>query len=450
MAVSSPLRLGLFLQETGHHIAGWRTPASPADDALVFSRYVHLAREAERGLFDLLFVQDSSAMRGANNLDALSRTARALTWEPMTTLAALSQVTEHIGLVGTATTTYNEPYQVARQFASLDHISAGRAGWNLVTSNNEAEARNFSRRTHPQHDDRYVRAEEFLTVVKGLWDSWADDAFLLDKAGGRYFDPAGVQSLNHQGSHFNVAGPLTIARPPQGYPLLVQAGSSPSGKALGAAHADVIFTAQAVLDNAVAFASDMRARAKEINRKQAPLIMPGLMPIVGETREAAQEKYERLQALVDPALALATLSTTLGEVDLRNYPLDGPLPDLPAANGPQSRRAMLVDMATRENLTIRQLALRVTGARGHLIVVGTPDDVADVMSTWLHAGAADGFNIMPADFPSGLTDFVDGVVPVLQARGLFRRSYAPGTVRDRLGLNRPERVTVKPAPQLTQ
>ena len=442
MSSSKTLKLGVFLQEAGHHIAGWRSAGSPADDAIAFGRYVQLAREAERGYLDLLFIQDSSAMRGAGNLDTLSRTARALTWEPLTALAALSQVTQHIGLVGTATTTYNAPYALARQFASLDHLSGGRAGWNLVTSNNEAEAANFGQAQHAAHGERYARAEEFLAVVKGLWDSWDDDALLIDKASGRYFDPAGVRFLNHHGAHFEVSGPLTVARPPQGHPLLVQAGSSPTGRALGATHADVIFTAQAEIGEALAFSDDMRARAKAASRAGAPLIMPGLMPIVGATRAEAEAKFARLQDLVDPALALATLATTLGEVDLSAYPLDGPLPPLPPANGPQSRRAMLIEMAQRENLTIRQLALRVTGARGHLIVVGTADDVADVMGAWFHAGAADGFNIMPAEFPGGLTDFVDGVVPVLHKRGLRRAGYESGTLRDRLGLSRPRRAEV--------
>ncbi|OBR46264.1 LLM class flavin-dependent oxidoreductase [Paraburkholderia tropica] len=439
MTRSSKLRLGLFVQETGHHIAGWRHPHAHADAALDFDRYVDLAREAERGLFDLLFIQDSSAMRGANDLDALHRTARAVTWEPLTTLAALSQVTSRIGLIGTATTTYNEPYQVARQFASLDRISRGRSGWNLVTSNNEAEAANFSRETHLAHADRYARAEEFVDVVKGLWDSWADDSFVLDKAGGRYFDPGGLQFLAHRGEHFQVRGPLTVARPPQGHPLLVQAGSSPTGRAFGAAHADIIFTAQSSLADARAFVADLRERAFAAGRVHAPLVMPGIMPVVGRTDEEAREKFAQLQNLVDIDLALATLATTLGEFDLRAYPLDGPLPELPPANGPQSRRALLVDMAKRENLTIRELALRVTGARGHLVVVGTAVEIADVMEHWFDEHAADGFNVMPTHFPDGLRDFVDEVVPELQRRGRYGTQYAEGTLRERLGLSRPHR-----------
>lgn len=432
------MHLGLFLQETGHHIAGWRHPEAVPDAARNFPHYVELARIAEAARFDLVFIQDSYAMRGANDLNALSGTARALTWDPITALAALAMVTERIGLVGTATTTYNEPYAVARQFACLDHISGGRAAWNLVTSNNEAEALNFSRDRHAAHSDRYERADEFLAVVRRLWDSWEDDAFLDDKAEGRFFDPARVHLANHRGKHFSVRGPLTVARPPQGYPVLVQAGSSKTGKDLGARGADVIFTAQQELADAQGFYADMKRRAQAAGRPAGlPLIMPGMFPVVGKSRSQAREKYEQMQAAVPVAVGLATLQTTLGEVDLSSYPLDGPLPELPAANGPQSRRQLLVDLARRENLTIRQLCQRVTSARGHLTVVGTATDVADTMQAWLEAKAADGFNIMPGHFPVGLTDFTEAVVPELQRRGLFRKDYEGRTLREHLGLARP-------------
>ena len=432
------LKLGLFLQETGHHVAGWRHPQAPADAGRDFRHQAELARLAESAKFDLVFIQDSYAMRGINNPDALSGTARALTWDPITALSALAMVTEHIGLVGTATTTYNEPYTIARQFACLDHISAGRAGWNLVTSNNEAEALNFSRDIHAAHGDRYARASEFLDVVKGLWDTWEDDAFIDDKQNGRLFDPAKLHPLNHRGDHFSVRGPLTVARPPQGHPVLVQAGSSETGKDLGARGADVIFTAQQHLADAQAFYTDMNRLIEKAGRRRGDLvIMPGLAPIVGKTRQEAEDKYAQLQEAVPTAVGLATLATTLGEVDLSAYPLDGPLPDLPPANGPQSRRQLLIDLARRENLTIRQLYLRVVGARGHLTLIGTAEDIADTMQTWLEEGAADGFNIMPAHFPVGLKDFVDLVVPELQRRGLFRREYSGRTLREHLGLSRP-------------
>lgn len=437
--MSGQLHLGLFIQETGHHIAGWRAPSAAANAARDFRHQIELAQLAEAACFDLLFIQDSYAMRGANDIDALQHSARAIHWDPLTALSALAMVTERIGLIGTATTTYNEPYSLARHFASLDHISQGRAGWNLVTSNNEAEALNFSRSEHAVHGDRYARAAEFLEVVKGLWDTWDDDAFVENKDEGQFFDPSKLHLLNHQGEHFSVKGPLTQARPPQGHPVLVQAGSSDTGKQLGASTADVIFTAQQNLEDAKRFYSDMKGLAKAAGRNPDHLlIMPGLLPVVAPTQAEAQENFAALQDQVLPKVGLATLATTLGEVDLSGYDLDGPLPELPEANGPKSRRQLLIDMARRDNLTIRQLYQRVVGARGHLTVIGTPAHVADVMQQWLEEGAADGFNIMPAHLPVGLRDFTELVVPELQQRGLFRRQYTGTTLREHLGLARPE------------
>lgn len=432
------LHLGLFIQETGHHIAGWRVAGAAANASRDFRHQIELAKLAEAACFDLLFIQDSYAMRGANDLRALQHTARATHWDPLTALSALAMVTERIGLVGTATTTYNEPYTIARHFASLDHISQGRAGWNLVTSNNEAEALNFSRDQHAVHGDRYARAEEFLSVVKGLWDTWDDDAFVEAKEAGQFFDPAKLHVLNHQGEHFSVKGPLTLARPPQGHPVLVQAGSSETGKRLGATTADVIFSAQQNLEAGQAFYSSMKALAVQAGRDPDHLlIMPGLMPVVAATDAEAQSKFQALQDQVRPEVGLATLATTLGEVDLSGYDLDGPLPELPEANGPKSRRQLLIDMARRENLSIRQLYQRVVGARGHLTVVGTPQHLADVMENWLDEHAADGFNIMPAHLPVGLSDFTELVIPELQRRGLFRTYYEGTTLREHLGLVRP-------------
>lgn len=432
------LRLGLFIQETGHHIAGWREPSTNSAAGYDFRHQIELAQLAEAACFDLLFIQDSYAMRGANDINALQHSARAIHWDPITALSALAMVTNHIGLIGTATTTYNEPYVLARQFASLDHISQGRAGWNLVTSNNEAEALNFSRTEHEVHGHRYGRAEEFLTVVKGLWDTWEDDAFVQDKQAGQFFSPEKLHVLNHHGEHFSVKGPLTQARPPQGHPVLVQAGSSETGKQLGATTADVIFTAQQDITAAKHFYADMKRRAETAQRNpDRLLIMPGLLPVVAETQEEAQAKFDALQALVLPELGLATLATTLGEVDLSGYDLDGPLPDLPEANGPKSRRQLIIDMARRENLTIRQLYQRIVGARGHLTLIGTPEQIADVMQKWLEEGAADGFNIMPGHLPVGLREFNDLVIPELQRRGLFRTHYTGQTLRENLGLARP-------------
>jgi FMN-dependent oxidoreductase (nitrilotriacetate monooxygenase family) len=442
--MSRQLRLGLFIQETGHHIAGWRHPQAAANAARDFNQQIRLARLAEAACFDLLFIQDSSAMRGANDMDSLRRTARAVTWEPITALSALAMVTNHIGLIGTATTTYNQPYSLARQFASLDTISNGRAGWNLVTSNNEAEALNFSSDQHAGHADRYARAAEFLEVMKGLWDSWEDDAFLDDKQSGECFDASKLHFLNHRGEHFSVRGPLTVARPPQGYPVLVQAGSSDTGKRLGASTADVIFTAQPTLEAAKAFYSEMKALAAEAGRDPSQLlIMPGLAPVVGATEEEAQARFQALQDLVPIEVGLATLATTLGEIDLSGYDLDGPLPELPETNGPKSRRQLVIDMARRENLSIRQLCQRVVGARGHLTVVGTAVQIADVMQQWLEENAVDGFNIMPASLPGDLDDFTRLVVPELQRRSLFRTAYSGRTLHENLGLARPANQYVR-------
>lgn len=438
MAHKRQIKLGAFLQETGHHIAGWRLPDAEASAAFGLKHHVDLARTAERGLFDLVFVADSFAVRGLKNPEALGRTARSVGLEPLTLLSALAASTTHIGLIGTATTTYSEPYTLARQFASLDHLSNGRAGWNLVTSNNESEALNFSRDAHASHAERYDRAEEFVSVVKGLWDSFEDDAFPRNKEAGHFLDTAKLHVLDHKGTHFTVSGPLNIARPPQGNPVIVQAGSSDTGRSLAARTAELVFTAQQTIEGAKAFYTDIKSRAAVHNRDPDSIhIMPGFLPIVGRSRQEAQDRFEDLQALVDPVVGLATLATTLGEADLSGYPLDGPVPDLPEANTSRSRRQLLLDAARAEGLTIRQLYLRVVPARGHRIAVGSASDIADELEAWFTGGAADGFNIMPASYPSDLTTFVDLVVPELQRRGLFRTSYEAGTLRDRLGLARP-------------
>lgn len=438
MANKRHIKLGAFLQETGHHIAGWRLPDAEADAAFNLQHHIDLARTAERGLFDLVFVADSFAVRGLQNPDALGRTARSVGLEPLTLLSALAATTTHIGLIGTATTTYSEPYTLARQFASLDHLSNGRAGWNLVTSNNASEALNFSRDAHASHADRYDRAEEFVAVVKGLWDSFEDDAFPRNKKSGHFLDTDKLHILCHKGKHFSVSGPLNIARPPQGNPVIVQAGSSDTGRSLAARTAELVFTAQQTIEGAQAFYADIKSRAEGHGRDpDAIRIMPGFLPVVGTSRQEAQERFEELQALVDPVVGLATLATTLGEADLSGYPLDGPVPELPEANTSRSRRQLLLDAARAEGLTIRELYLRVVPARGHRIAVGTAADIADELEAWFTEGAADGFNVMPASYPSDLTTFVDLVVPELQRRGLFRTAYETGTLRDRLGLARP-------------
>ncbi len=355
-------------------------------------------------------------------------------------LAALASATERIGLISTVSTAYNAPYLLARRFASLDHLSGGRAGWNLVTSATDQEAHNFGRDQHFDHAERYAQAEEYIDVALGLWDSFTDDAFLRDKASGRYFDPAKLRIADHRGEHYRVRGPLNQPRPPQGHPVLVQAGSSEPGKELAARTAEVVFTAQQTLQDAQAFYADLKSRLARYGREPDELkIMPGLSPVLGRTQAEAEDLYAELQDLIEPQLGLALLSGMAGGLDLSAYPLDGPLPELPPSNAMKSRQALFIDLARRENLSIRQLYLKVAGARGHCTLVGDPRQIADHLEQWFTSGAADGFNIMPPLLPDGLDRFVELVVPELQRRGLFRREYQGRTLREHLGLRRPGR-----------
>jgi FMN-dependent oxidoreductase (nitrilotriacetate monooxygenase family) len=434
------MTIGAFLYPTGYHIAAWRHPDVPAAAGIDFGHYAKLASVAEQACMDFIFLPDSSAMRGTD-LATLSRTAirYVAQLEPMTLLSALAATTSRIGIAATLSSTYNEPYQVARAVASLDHISGGRAGWNLVTSQNPQECFNFGYATQPSHADRYARAEEFVDVVKGLWDSWDDNAFLRDKRSGRFFDPDGLTSLNHRGKWFTVRGPLNMPRPPQGHPVTLQAGASEAGRALAARTAEVVFTAQPTLASAREFYQDVKNRAARHGRSPDDLIiLVGCNLFVGRTRQEAGAKFTALQDLIDPEVGLSLLASELGGFDLSGYPLDGPLPPLPVSNAGRSRQRLLIDLAERENLTIRELCLRVAGPRGHWQLVGTPDDIADAFQEWTGCGAADGFIIMPPQLPGSLDDFAEAVVPRLQDRGLFRRHYAGQTLRDHLGLRRPE------------
>lgn len=430
------LKLGAFLMATGHHVAAWRHPDVPANAGLDFKHYKHLAQVAERARFDTLFVADSVA---AATGDIASRMARSDHFEPLTLLSALSAVTEHIGLISTVTTSYNEPYHVARKFASLDHLSGGRAGWNLVTSDAAAEAQNFGRDEHIGHAERYSRAREFHRVVTGLWDSWADDAFTRDKASGQYYDPAKLHVLNHSGDHFKVKGPLNVARSPQGRPVIVQAGSSETGRELAAQTAEVVFTAQTSLANAQAFYSDLKGRLAKFGRTPDSLkIMPGVFVVVGETEALARQKFEAFQALVEPEVGVALLGRMLGNFDLSGYPLNGPLPELPLTDsGQQSRQKLLTELAGRENLSLAELGRKIAGGRGHYSLIGTPVQIADQLQEWFEQGAADGFNVLVPHLPGGLEDFADYVVPELQRRGLFRTEYEGTSLRENLGLEKP-------------
>ncbi|KPX06158.1 LLM class flavin-dependent oxidoreductase [Pseudomonas syringae pv. coryli] len=430
------MKLGAFLMATGHHVAAWRHPEVPADAGLDFKHYRHVARVAEAAKFDALFVADSVA---AATGDIASRMARSDHFEPLTLLSALSAVTEHIGLIATATTTYNEPYHVARKFASLDHLSGGRAGWNLVTSDAAAEAQNFGRAEHVGHAERYSRAREFHQVVTGLWDSWADDAFTRDKASGEYYDPAKMNVLDHQGEHFRVKGPLNVARSPQGQPVVVQAGSSEVGRDLAAQTAEVVFTAQTSLASAQAFYADLKGRLSAYGRAVDSLkIMPGVFIVVAETEALANAKFESFQELVEPQVGVALLGRMLGNFDLSGYPLDGPLPELPLTDsGQRSRQKLLTELADQENLTLAQLGRRIAGGRGHYSLIGTPEQVADELQRWFEQGAADGFNVLVPHLPGGLEDVAQLLVPELQRRGLFRTEYEGTTLRENLGLQRP-------------
>ena len=435
------MKLGAFFHPTGNHVASWLHPESQIDAGTNFRHYAQIAQTAERAKFDLIFLADAAATRDGPP-QVMSRWPQYMAYfDPVTLLSAIAAVTDHIGLVATATTSYNEPYNVARRYASLDHISGGRAGWNVVTSSNESEAKNFGREQHLPHDERYERAREFVEVVRGLWDSYDDDAFVRDRASSRYFNPEGLHYLNHQGTHFKVRGPLNAARPPQGHPVLAQAGSSETGREFAAEIGEMIFTALLSLDMAKAFYADMKGRAERHGRDPDHIkIMPGLNPIVGRTDEEADEKHEFLQSLIHPDVGKVLLATELGWIDLSPYPIDGPLPyhlikeDTNAAKGTQQ---LVVNMARTENLSIRDLYRRYAGARGQRTVKGSPQRIADDMEQWFREEGVDGFLIQPPILPGGLDDFVTLVIPELQKRGLFRTEYEGRTLRDRLGLPRP-------------
>ncbi|MFM0208324.1 LLM class flavin-dependent oxidoreductase [Paraburkholderia sediminicola] len=437
-ASTRQMHLGAFLMETGHHVAAWRHPSVQADAGTSLRANIALAQAAEKACFDAIFFADNVA---ANVAPGATRAARSDRLDPLTLLPALAVATDRIGLVATVTTSYNEPYHVARKFASLDVLSGGRAGWNLVTSDNAAEAQNFGRAEHIGHAERYERAHEFYQVVTGLWDSWDDESFSRDKTTGVYYDASTLSVLNHRGKHFSVAGPLNVPRSPQGWPVVIQAGSSEAGRNLAAHTADVVFTAHSNLASAQAFYGDMKKRAIAAGRAPDQMkIMPGISVIVAESESEAQERFLELQSLVDPEAGVAMLARMLGNFDLSAYPLDGPLPELPLTDsGQRSRQALLTALAGSEQLTIRDLYLRIAAGRGHHAVVGTAKRVADAMQEWFESDAADGFNVMPADLPDGLTRFCELVVPELQRRGLFRTRYTGTTLRDHLGLRKPAR-----------
>ena len=433
MRSKTQMKLGLSMRYLGYHDAAWRHPEVPPGGATDFKYFLNSARIAERAKFDMVFFADGIGIRADDNPPgSLARTNRNVELEPLTLLSALAAMTSHIGLVSTASTTYNEPYHIARKFASLDNISGGRAGWNIVTSWSEQEAWNFSRDTHLDYDTRYDRAKEFVDVVTGLWDSWEDDAFVHDKASGQFYDPSKLHVLNHRGKHFTVRGPLSAPPTPQGRPILVQAGAAEQGQEIAAANADVVYAAQVDLAGAKAYYAGLKARMAKYGRAPELLkVMPAVTTIVGRTRAEAQAKFDQLQELIDPMVGLASLFSSFG--DLSGYPLDGPVPE-PVNAKVRSIAYNLWNLAQRENLTIRQFYQKKSAGSGGLLLKGTAEDVADAMEEWMAEEAADGFNLTPTHLPHGINDFVELVVPELRRRGRFRTEYESTTLRGNLGL----------------
>jgi FMN-dependent oxidoreductase (nitrilotriacetate monooxygenase family) len=434
MSNKRKLKFGAIIHGIGGNISGWRHPNIQADASVSLDFYTSQAKKAEEGKFDLVFIADGLHINEKSIPHFLNR------FEPLTILSALAAVTSKIGLVGTLSTSYSEPFNVARQFASLDHISHGRAGWNVVTSPLEKTALNFNKtiEAHPDHAKRYRIAAEYLEVAKGLWDSWEDDAFVRDKESGIFFNPDKLHHLNHRGEFFSVQGPLNIGRSKQGRPVIFQAGSSEAGKNLAAKEADAIFTGHPTVKAAQAFYQDVKERAKACGRNPDELvILPGISPIIAATEEEAERKYQEIANLVSIDKALDYLGRYFEHHDFSQYPLDEPFPELGdlGKNSFQSHTDRIKRQAKEENLTLRQVALRETTPKPAFL--GTPEKVADLIQEWFEAGGADGF-IIGSAVPNGLNDFVDYVVPILQKRGLFRTDYEAQTLRGNLGIPFPE------------
>jgi FMN-dependent oxidoreductase (nitrilotriacetate monooxygenase family) len=432
------LSLNLFIYPGGHHEAAWRYKDSAASRILDVSYYQELAQRAEASKFDAIFFADGPAL--ADNV----RYAQRFRLEPITWLAAIAAVTQRIGLIATASTTYTEPYNLARLFASLDHISRGRAGWNIVTTSAPQAAQNFGLPEHPPHGERYERAREFLDVVTRLWDSWEDGALVNDPASGIFADTGKVHTIDHVGKHFRVRGPLNISRPPQGRPVYVQAGSSEDGRAFAARFAEAIFTAHQTLASAQEFYADIKRQARTFDRSPDQIkILPGISPFIASTQTEADRLQDEFNELIQPEYSLTQLRQMIG-LDLSGFDLDGPFPrhliDTESARGVASRFKLVVDIVDRERPTIRQLVQRLAGARGHWVIAGPPEKIADNIQAWFENGAADGFNVMPPWLPGGFDVFAEQVVPILRKRGLFREEYAGNTLRDHFGLTRPASV----------
>jgi alkanesulfonate monooxygenase len=436
MASARQLHLGAFMRPASIHTGAWRYPGAWPDMNFNYGHLKQSIQALERAKFDAFFMADHMAVLNMP-MDALKRSHTATSFEPFTLLSALSQVTERIGLVATGSTTFDAPYHIARRFASLDHLSEGRAGWNIVTTSNPDAALNFGLDEHMEHGERYERAREFYDVVTGLWDSWAEDAFIRDVDSGIFFDPAKMHVLGHKGEFLSVRGPLNIARPVQGWPVIVQAGASEAGRKLASETAEAVFTAQSDIQAGQKFYADVKGRMQTLGRSREHMkILPACFVVIGDTVDEAKAKRAKLDSLINYANAIASLSIALGH-DASKFDPDGPLPDIPESNASKSGRERVIALAKRDNLTVSQLAQRLGGYSG-LAMVGTPKTIADEMQEWLETEASDGFTIMFPYLPAGLDDFVTRVVPELQGRGLFRRDYEGTTLRDHLGLPRPK------------
>ncbi len=436
MSDKRKLHFNAFMRPATIHTGGWRYPGSYADANFNLKHIVRFAQRLEEGRFDTFFMADHLAVLNMP-IEALQRSATPTSFEPLTLLSALSMMTEHIGLVATASTTYDAPYHIARRFSSLDHISGGRAGWNIVTTSNPNASKNFGIDEQMEHDKRYARAREFYDVVTGLWDSWADDAFIRDQESGLFMNPEKMHVLDHKGKYVTSRGPLNIARPVQGWPVIVQAGASNAGRQLAAETAEAVFTSQPTIQHAQEFYADVKARAQKAGRKPDHIIiLPACMVIVADTLEEARERRAKLDSLVHYESAIASLSISLG-VDASAFDPDAPLPEIPETNAGQSSREKAIKIAEEEGLTVRQLAQRM-GGHSSLCLMGPPEMIADQMEEWLTTRASDGFTIQFPYLPGGLDDFVDRLVPVLQKRGIYREEYEGRTLRENLGLPRPE------------
>ena len=431
------MHLNLFIHSRGHHEASWRHPKSSPKALTDISYLVEAAQTAEIGLFDSIFLADTLVVN-----DDVAQAAR--TWlEPISTLGALAMATKKIGLIATASTSYMEPFNLARQFASLDHVSAGRIGWNIVTTWSVPAASNFGASDQVSHADRYLRAEEYVNITKALWDSWRDDAVVDNRTSGLYAKVESIRPIDHAGDYYQVAGPLNVPRCPQGRPVLVQAGSSEVGKEFAARHAEAVFTAHLEMATALDFYKDLKLRAKAQRRDpDSIIILPGFSPIIAGTEAEAKQIAKELNELTDVEVGRKRLTGRFGGYDFSHLPLDRPLstddfPDPSTVQAARSRTEVIVGMVTREKPTLRQLLAKLAGARGHFIFTGTPEQVADELELWFKSGAADGFNLMPPIIPWMLEVFVEEVVPLLQKRGMFREEYKGTSLRDHYGLKRP-------------